>query len=394
MFEQSIAGRMDSLHAESAFKILAKANELEKQGRSIIHCEIGQPDFSTPQHIIDAACAALNSGYTSYTPTTGYPKLREAIAEYAETQKHISTSPDEIVVVPGGKPIMFYTMLMLLEPGDEVIYPNPGFPIYESCIRFAGGVPVPMPLLVENDFRIDLNRFKESITSKTKLILINSPSNPTGGVFEKEDILAIAEVLRERPDIFVLSDEIYDRLIFDGKAFSIASIPYMKDRTIVLDGFSKAYAMTGWRIGYGIMHVELAKQVELLMVNSNSCTAAFTQIAAIAALEGPQDAVEEMKEAFRERRDWLVAALNDIPGITCRLPKGAFYAFPNISGFGLKSDEFCRRLLQEEGVAAAWGTSFGTYGEGHFRLSYATSLENLKIAVERIYKFTQKLNNS
>ena len=282
-------------------------------------------------------------------------------------------------------------MLMLLEPGDEVIYPNPGFPIYESCIRFAGGVPVPMPLLDQNDFRPDLEQFKNAITPRTKLVLINSPSNPTGGVFEREDIQAIAEILRDRPDIFILSDEIYDRLAFDGETCSIASIPGFKDRTIILDGFSKSYAMTGWRIGYGIMHRELAKQMELLMVNSNSCTASFTQMAAMAALQGPQDAVEEMRESFRTRRDWLVKALNDIPGITCRTPRGAFYAFPDISSFGLESSEFCHRLLQEGGVAAAWGTSFGIYGEGHFRLSYATSLENLKIAVERIEAFTKSL---
>lgn len=391
MFEHLVAQRVGRLHSESAFKILAQANELEAQGRSIIHCEIGQPDFKTPQHIIDAGCKAMNDGYTGYTPTPGYPQLREAIAEYAAKQKNIQTNVDEIVVVPGGKPIMFYTMLALINPGDEVIYPNPGFPIYESCIRFAGGVPVPMPLRDTNNFRLDLEEFKNSITPKTKLVLINNPSNPTGGIFEKEDILAIAEILRQHPGIFVLSDEIYDRLSFDGNIFSIASLPDFKDRTIVLDGFSKTYAMTGWRIGYGIMHRELAKHMELLMVNSNSCTAAFTQMAAIAALKGPQDAVDEMRESFRERRDWLVAALNEVPGITCRLPRGAFYAFPNISSFGLDSREFCRRLLVEGGVAAAWGTSFGEYGEGHFRLSYATSLDNLKIAVDRIDKFARSL---
>lgn len=391
MFEHAIAGRMDRLHSESAFKILAQANALEAQGRSIIHCEIGQPDFKTPQHIIDAAYQAMNDGYTGYSPTPGYPQVREAIAEYASSYKHIQTDAEEVVIVPGGKPIMFYTMLMLLEPGDEVIYPNPGFPIYASCIRFAGGIPVPMPLLDQNDFRLDREQFKNAITPKTKLVLLNNPSNPTGGIFEPEDIQAIAEILRDRPDIFILSDEIYDRLVFDGTPRSIASVPGFKDRTIILDGFSKSYAMTGWRIGYGIMHRELAKQMELLMVNSNSCTASFTQIAAMAALKGPQDAVEEMRSAFLERRNWLVAALNDIPGITCQMPRGAFYAFPNISKFGLKSEEFCHRLLQEAGVAAAWGTSFGEYGEGHFRLSYANSLENLKIAVERIDHFSRTL---
>lgn len=391
MFEPVVAERMSRLHTESAFQILARANALEAQGRHIIHCEVGQPDFSTPAHIIEAAHQAMKDGYTGYGPTPGYPVLREAIAEYAAAQKSIQTSAEEVVVVPGGKPIMFFTMLMLVEPGDEVICPNPSFPIYESCIRFAGGIPIPMPLLGKNNFRFDVEQFKASISPKTKLVILNNPSNPTGGVFEEEDILAIAEILKDRPDIYILSDEIYDRLVFDGKVRSIASVPGFKDRTVILDGFSKTYAMTGWRIGYGIMHKELAKHVEMLMVNSNSCTASFTQMAALAALKGPQDAAEEMKAAFRERRDWLVAALNDIPGITCCLPKGAFYAFPDISSFGVKSEEFCHRLLQEAGVAAAWGTAFGEYGEGYFRLSYANSLENLKIAVDRIEKFTRSL---
>ncbi len=391
MFENAVSGRMSRLHSESAFQILAQANALEAQGRSVIHCEIGQPDFKTPQHIMDAAYQAMRDGYTGYSPTPGYPQVREAIAEYAAAYKHIATAPEEVVIVPGGKPVLFYTMLMLLERGDEVIYPNPGFPIYASCIRFAGGVPVPMPLLDERDFRLDVEQFRASITPRTKLVLLNNPSNPTGGVFQPEDIQAIANILRDRPDIFILSDEIYDRLVFEGAPCSIASVPGFKDRTIILDGFSKSYAMTGWRIGYGIMHPELAKQMELLMVNSNSCTASFTQMAAMAALKGPQDAVEEMRMAFRERRDWLVAALNDIPGITCRMPRGAFYAFPNISALGLSSHEFCRRLLEEFGVAAAWGTSFGEYGEGHFRLSYANSLENLKLAVDRIAAFARSL---
>ena len=391
MFQPVIADRMGRLNTESAFQILARANALEAQGRHIIHCEIGQPDFSTPKHIIEAAYQAMKDGYTGYGPTPGYPLVREAIAEYASAHKNIQTNAEEVVIVPGGKPIMFFTMLMLVNPGDEVICPNPSFPIYESCIRFAGGTPVPMPLLGKNDFRVDLEQFKASISPKTKLVILNNPSNPTGGMFEEADILAIAEILKDRPDIYILSDEIYDRLVFDGSVRSIASVPGFKDRTVILDGFSKTYAMTGWRIGYGIMHKELAKQVEMLMVNSNSCTASFTQMAALAALKGPQDSAEEMKAAFKERRDWLVAALNDIPGITCCLPKGAFYAFPDISSFGLKSEEFCNRLLQEAGVAAAWGTAFGTYGEGHFRLSYANSLENLKIAVDRIEKFTRSL---
>jgi len=391
MFEPTVANRMSRLSSESAFKILAQANALEAQGRHIVHCEIGQPDFATPAHIVDAAYKAMQDGFTGYSPSPGYPAVRQAIAEYAAAYKGVETNIDEIVIVPGGKPIMFYTMMMLVNEGDEVIYPNPGFPIYESCIRFAGGVPVPMPLLAKNDFRLDLEAFKASITPKTKLVIINSPSNPTGGIFEESDIRAIAEILRDRPDIYILSDEIYDRLVYDGKVCSIATMPGFKDRTIILDGFSKTYAMTGWRIGYGIMNKDLAKQMDLLMVNSNSCTASFTQVAAKAALEGPQTAVDEMREAFRERRDWVVNALNDIPGITCRMPRGAFYAFPDISSFGLDSQTFCFRLLEEGGVAAGWGSSFGKYGEGHFRLSCANSLENLKIAVDRIDRFTRTL---
>lgn len=391
MFKKTIAERMGRLHTESAFQILAEANALEAAGKSIIHCEIGQPDFSTPDHIIEAAYEAMKAGYTGYSPTPGYPDVRAAIAREAGERKGLDLSPENIVIVPGGKPIMFFTMLMLVSPGDEVLYPNPGFPIYESCIRFAGGTPVPVPLLDKNDFRIDLEHFKNSLTPKTKLVIINNPGNPTGGLMTKEDIGKLADILRDRPDIMILSDEIYDRLVFGEKPLSIAAVPGFADRTIILDGLSKTYAMTGWRIGYGILHPELAKGVEMLMVNSNSCTASFTQRAALAAVTGPQDAVFRMRDAFRERRDWLVPALNAIPGISCREPGGAFYAFPNIESFGMDSHTFCTRLLHEGGVAAAWGTSFGQYGEGHFRLSFANSLENLKIAVDRIAGFTQKL---
>ena len=387
MFENAAAKRMALLHTESAFQILAKAQALEAQGRHIIHMEIGQPDFKTPQNIIDAAYRAMNEGYTGYTPTPGLIGARKTIAEYAARHKKITTSADEVVIVPGGKPVMFYTMLILVNPGDEVVYPNPSFPIYESCINFAGGVPVPLKLSAENDFRVDLEAFKRLITPKTKLVIINSPSNPTGGVFTREDVLGIAEILRERPDIFILSDEIYDRLIFEGEAFSIASLPGFKDRTIILDGFSKTYAMTGWRLGYAILHPELAAHMTMLMVNSKSCAAAFSQMAAIEALTGPQTAVDTMRAAFMERRDVLVEALNAIDGMRCCLPKGAFYAFPDISSFGISSEEFASRLLDEAGVAAAHGTAFGAYGEGYLRLSYATSIENIKIAVERIERF-------
>jgi aspartate/methionine/tyrosine aminotransferase len=391
MFENAIAKRMSLLHTESAFQILAKAKALEAQGKHIIHMEIGQPDFKTPQNIIDAAHRAMNDGYTGYTPTPGFPEARRTIAEYAARHKNITTSMDAVIIDPGGKPVMFYTMLMLINEGDEVVYPNPSFPIYESCIKFAGGVPVPLQLSAKNDFRIDLDAFSKLITPKTKLVLINSPSNPTGGVLTRNDVSAMADILRGHPDIFILSDEIYDRLIFEGEACSIASLPGFKDRTIILDGFSKTYSMTGWRLGYGIMHPDLLKHMEMLMVNSNSCTTAFSQIASIEALTGPQDAVDRMRDAFRERRNYLVGALNSINGISCCLPKGAFYVFPDISSFGLTSAEFAARLLDEAGVAAAGGTAFGEYGEEYILLSYATSLDNIKIAVERIEKFVKTL---
>ena len=391
MYEHAIAPRIEQLHTESAFQILARANDLESAGRSIIHCEIGQPDFNTPQNIIEAGCAAMRNGYTGYTPTAGYPQVRQTIADYIRAHKNVPAEKENIVVVPGGKPIMFFTMLLLVEPGDEVIYPNPGFPIYESCIRFAGGKPVPMPLLAEHDFRPDWDSFEDLITEKTKLIIVNSPSNPTGGVFPEADIRKLADILRRYPDIYILSDEIYDRLIFEGSAFSIASLPGFQDRTIILDGFSKTYAMTGWRIGYGVMNPEFAEKIELLMVNSNSCAAAFTQMAAMEALTGPQDSVDDMREAFRKRSEYLTGALNGIDGITCRRPMGAFYTFPDISSFGIPDKEFCTRLLDEYGVAASWGTAFGQYGKGFMRLSCATSMENLEIAVERIAAFTKSL---
>lgn len=388
-----IAERVERLQGESAFAILSKANELEAKGMNVIHLEIGQPDFKTPENIIDAAKKAMSDGYTGYGPTLGYNELRETVADYVKEYKNIDATKDNVVIVPGGKPTMFFTMLTLVEPGDEVIYPNPGFPIYESCIKFARGIPVPMPLTADNDFRPDVEKLKSLITPKTKLIIINNPGNPTGGIFEKEDILAIADILKDRPDIFVLSDEIYDRLMYDGETISIASIPEMRDRTLVLDGFSKTYAMTGWRIGYCVANVDIIKKFEMIMVNSVSCTCSFTQMAAVEALKGPQNSVVEMKNKFKERRDWLVNALNEIDGIKCCMPRGAFYAFPDISSFGLSSKEFADRLLEEEGIALAWGTSFGEYGEGHIRISYATSLENLKEAVERLKRFTLKLKN-
>lgn len=386
-----IAERIGRLGTESAFEVLSKAKALEAQGKDIIHLEIGQPNFATPEHVAKVACDSIRDGETGYTASQGELYLREAIAKRAKEQGNIDTNADEIVIVPGGKPIMFFTMLALINPGDEVIYPNPGFPIYESCIRFAGGVPVPVPVIMENDFKIDAKVLKSLITDKTKLVIINSPGNPTGGVMEEKDIRAIANVLKDT-NIFVMSDEIYSRLIYNStKHFSIASIPEMKDRTIVLNGFSKPYAMTGWRIGYGIMNKELAKVMTLLMVNSSSCVAGFTQEAAKAALEGPQDCVSEMAEAYKYRLEYFVNELNKIDGIKCLMPKGSFYLFPSIKGTGLSDREFADRLLREAGVACLAGSSFGKYGEGHLRLSAATSFENLQEAIVRIKDFIAKI---
>jgi aspartate/methionine/tyrosine aminotransferase len=384
------AERMSLLHTESAFQILARANALEAQGRSIIHLEIGQPDFKTPQNIIEAAYKAMNEGKTGYGPTGGIIPLRETIAEHCQSYKNVAANIDEIVVVPGGKPVMFFSMLMLAQQGDEVIFPDPGFPIYESVIKFSGAKPVSMPLLEDKGFRVDLKKLKEDINEKTKLIIVNNPGNPTGGMFTKDDIYAIADMVRGK-GIYILSDEIYDRIIFGEQPLSIATLPGMKDWTIILDGFSKTYAMTGWRLGYGVMNRELAEHMTMLMVNSNSCAATMTQWAAIEALKGPQDEPAKMVRAFKERRDYMVDALNHIDGIHCVLPEGAFYVFPNISSFGLSSAEFANRLLEEAGVAAAAGTAFGRYGEGFVRFSSANSLENIKIAVERLEKFCKGL---
>jgi aspartate/methionine/tyrosine aminotransferase len=388
--ENLVAERMGRLHTESAFQILARANELEAGGKSVIHLEIGQPDFKTPENIIEAAHQAMKDGKTGYGPTPGILPLRKAVAEYCENYKKVKVGIDEIVITPGGKPVMFFTLLMVAQNGDEVLYPNPGFPIYESVIKFAGAKPVPMPLLEKNGFRVDLDKLKENITGQTRLIIINNPGNPTGGMFTGEDIRALADLVRGR-GIYILSDEIYDRIVFGEQPLSIASLPGMKEQTIILDGFSKTYAMTGWRLGYGVLNRELAEHMSMLMVNSVSCAATMTQWAAIEALRGPQEEAAEMVKAFRERRDYLVNALNAIKGIRCPMPEGAFYVFPNIASFGLSSAEFAGRLLEEGGVAAAAGTAFGSYGEGHLRLSYANSLENLKTAVERIAAFCRGL---
>ena len=382
-----LAKRMDRILIETAFEVLVRARALEAQGRSIIHLEIGEPDFDTPKHIVEAAKLALDQGWTHYGPTQGFPELREAVANTAGLSRGITIDPNNVCIVPGGKPIIFFPMLALIEPGDEVIYPNPGFPIYESMVRFLDGVPVPVPLVESRGFSFDLDVLKSKLTNKTKMLVLNSPQNPTGGVIPKEDIIAIAEMVRDR-DLLVMSDEIYGRIYYGNEApFSITSLPGMLEKTILLDGFSKIFAMTGWRMGYGIMPHWLAEAVNKLMVNSNSCTASFTQRAGIAALTGPQEAAESMVAEFRKRRDAFCAGLNTLPGFRCALPEGAFYAFPNITGTGFNAKELADRLLAETGVACLSGTAFGEYGEGYLRFSYANSLPNLMEAVERIRKF-------
>ncbi len=385
----NLADRMSRLGTESAFEVLAKANALEARGHDVVHLEIGQPDFGTPKHIIEAAYKAMLDGYTGYTNAQGLPQTRQAVSEYCKTYKNIHSDIEEIVMTPGAKPVMFYVMLALCGPGDEVLYPNPGFPIYESCIHFTGAKAVPIPILQKNNFRIDIDELKTLITPKTKLIILNSPQNPTGGVLLRQDIEAIAQVIRDsESDTWILSDEVYDRLIFtDEPAFSIKSIPDMYDRTILLDGFSKTYAMTGWRLGYGIMNRKLAASITQLIINSASCAAAFTQMAGIAALEGPQDEPERMKKAFRERTEYMVQALNKIDGIDCLMPDGSFYVFPSIQGLHVDSKTFADRLLAEADVAALSGSAFGSYGEGHIRLSVANSMDNIRKAADRIADF-------
>ncbi len=381
-----LAERMGRIGNETAFEVLARARALEARGRSVIHLEIGEPDFPTPGHIVEAAKQALDQGWTHYGPTQGYLELREAAAAYVSRTRGIRVGPERVVIVPGGKPVIFFPMLALLEPGDEVIYPDPGFPIYESMIRFLGATPVAMPLVEERGFVFDLDLFASQLNARTKLIVLNSPQNPTGGVIPPADLERIAELVRER-DLMVLSDEIYTRIYYGAAPGSLASLPGMLDKTIILDGFSKTYAMTGWRLGYGVMPEWLVEAVNLLMVNSNSCTASFSQRAGVAALNGPQDDVDRMVAEFRRRRDAFCAGLNTLPGFRCALPEGAFYAFPNIQGTGCSSRELAQALLEEAGVACLSGASFGAWGEGYLRLSYANSYENLMEAVERIRAF-------
>jgi aspartate aminotransferase len=387
--ELKLAKRMGRLGMETAFEVLAKARALEAQGKDIVHLEIGEPDFDSPANVIDAGVKAMRGGWTHYTPSAGLPALREAIAADVTKSRGVKVTPEEVVVVPGGKPTIYFTFTALVEEGDEVIYPNPGFPIYESLINFTGAKPVPLQMHEEKDFRLDPNELADLITDKTKLIVLNSPHNPTGSVMTEQDVRDVAAAIGDR-DIMVLSDEIYSRLIFEGSHFSLMSLDGWKDRVIMLDGFSKTYAMTGWRLGYGVMRKDLAVHFGRLMTNVNSCSAGFTQVAGIEAVNGDQSSVEHMNEQFHKRRDKFIAGLNKIPGFSCRLPHGAFYAFPNIKKTGWNSKKLADVLLEQAGVACLAGTAFGAYGEGYLRFSIANSMENLDKALDKINTWAKK----
>ena len=380
----AFAERTHHLRPEGAYQVLAKAGELERAGRHIIHFEIGQPDYATFENVSNAGIEAIKTGKTRYTPPSGIPTLREAIAEDAGKRRGISISPDEVVIGPGGKPILFFPTMAIISPGDEVIYPNPGFPTYEAMIKVAGGVPVPVPLLEENQFSFDIEVFDRLINDKTKLIILNSPSNPTGGVIPQADLEHIAQAA-QRHNAWVMSDELYTRIVYDDlTAPSIASIPGMKERTIIVDGFSKTYSMTGWRLGYGIMPKALADTVDLLLTHAVGSTAHFTQFAGVEAVTGPQHRVDEMVIEYQRRRNAIVAGLNSLPGVKCQVPQGAFYAFPNITGTGYNSSELANLILEKAGVALLPGNSFGEYGEGYLRLSYANTIENIQQGIEQI----------
>jgi aspartate aminotransferase len=387
---QRIAERMLGLGTETAFEILARAKALEAKGRKIVHLEIGEPDFDTPKNVIESGVKALQSGWTHYGPSAGLVQMREAIAEHFSKDRGVDVGPDNVVVTPGAKPIIFYSVLALVNPGEEVIYPDPGFPIYESVISFFGGKAVPLPLKEEHEFRFDIADLEARITDRTRLLIINSPHNPCGSMLSREDLAQIAE-LAQKHDFWVLADEIYSKITYEEKFESITQFPGMLERTVVVDGYSKTYAMTGWRLGYGIMPKDLQPHIARLMTNSNSCTASFTQIAGIEALRGPQDGVRDMVAEFRRRRDRIVAGLNEIEGLTCLKPKGAFYVFPNIQALGMKAVELQDRLLDDGGVATLAGTSFGPAGEGYIRLSYANSLANIDLALEKIAGLLQKV---
>jgi aspartate/methionine/tyrosine aminotransferase len=387
--ELRLAERMSRLGTETAFEVLNKARALERLGEKIIHLEIGEPDFDTPANVVEAGIGALRQGWTHYGPSAGLPELRQAIADDVSRSRGVRVTSEEVVVVPGGKPIIFFTLLALADAEDEVIFPNPGFPIYESMIHYAGARAVPIRLREEKDFGFDVDELASLINDRTRLIILNSPQNPTGGVLSKQDVHDIAEVIGDR-NITVLSDEIYSRLLFEGEHYSIMSVPGFQERTILLDGFSKTYAMTGWRLGYGVMRADLATQIARLMTNSNSCTASFTQIAGVEAIRGDQASVERMRSEFQQRRDVFVAGLNRVKGFSCRMPKGAFYAFPNVTKTGWSSRKLSEALLEQAGVACLSGASFGEFGEGYLRFSVANSLDNLKQALLQIDQWTKQ----
>ena len=380
---------MDRLGTETAFEVLAKARLLEAEGMDVVHLEIGEPDFNSPVNVVEAGKSALDDGFTHYNPSPGYPELRDAIAKRISRTRGISVSGDNVVVTPGGKPIMFFLIMALVDHGDEVLYPNPGFPIYESMINFMGGVPVPMKLYESKGFSIDVSEIEQKISDRTKLIILNSPNNPCGSVISRDDLERVAEIATAH-DIPVLSDEIYSEFLYEGEHHSISVFPGMRERTIILDGFSKSHAMTGWRIGYGVMPMELVEPVSRLVTNSVSCTASFTQMAALEALSGPRDEMDEMVAEFKKRRSVIVEGLNSIRGIRCALPRGAFYAFPNVEDTGMSSRQFADDLLTEAGVACLPGESFGEFGDGFARFSFANSTENIEKALERIESFVKK----
>jgi aspartate aminotransferase len=387
--ELRLAKRMSRLGIESAFEVLHRARLLEAQGRDIVHLEIGEPDFDTPTNIIEAGVHAMQTGWTHYTPSAGLPELREAVAEDVSRSRGVKVSADEVVIVPGAKPIVFYTIMSLLEEGDEAICPSPGFPAYESVVSFSGAKPVLIPLREENDFRLDPNELADLITDRTRLVILNSPHNPTGGVLSEQDIRDIASAIGDR-DIMVFSDEIYSRLVYKGEHFSMMSLDGWKERTVMLDGFSKSYAMTGWRLGYGVMRADLAVHFSKLMTNSNSCSASFTQVAGIEAVRGDQESVSRMCAEFKRRRDRFVEGINKIQGFSAKVPAGAFYVFPNIRQTVLNSKKLADALLQEAGVACLAGTAFGQFGEGYLRFSIANSIENLEKALERVGDWAKK----
>ncbi len=385
-----LAERMSRLGTETAFEVLAKAKSLEARGKEVIHLEIGEPDFDTPRNIIDAAIKALNDGKTHYGPAAGVPELRQVLAEDMGKRRNIKINPDQVAVTPGAKPIMFFVILALINEGDEVMYPNPGFPIYESVIDFVGAKSVPYPLREEREFSFNIDEFMSLISDKTKMIILNSPQNPTGGILTEDDLKTVAKVAQQK-DIYILSDEVYLNIIYEGVHHSIASIPGMQERTIILDGFSKTYAMTGWRLGYGAMPKDLAEKVIQLQINCNSCTATFSQYAGIEAVRGPQDDVHNMIAEFKKRRDVIVDGLNAIQGISCLRPHGAFYVFPNIKQLNIDGKKFADLLLEKFGVAALSGTAFGKYGDGYLRFSYANSVENIQKALDRIDQAVKSL---